>query len=164
MPVAGEPRLSRKRTTMADIKFACPHCNQHITCDELWGGHELQCPSCQGQLTVPGRPAPAAPPPPPEVPPAHRGSSVVFKPPAGAAPRLALGQTPGPQAAAAGRAAIPIRNLAPPPPKKTNRLLKYSVTALVVIAAGAGGYFGFLWFHQMQSSANEKSRAEEAKN
>src|SRR6516165_7099745 len=128
---------------MADIKICCPHCNQHITCDELWGGHELQCPSCQGALTVPARPAPAAPPPPqPAVPPGHRGSSVVFKPPAASSPKLALGQTPGPQAASADRV-IPIRNLTPPPPKKSNPVLKYGLTALVVVAVGAGGYFGY---------------------
>ena len=88
----------------------------------------------------------------------------MFKPPSAAGPKLALGQTPGPQAAAAGRASIPIRNLAPPKPKKSNPILKYGVTALVVAAVGAGGYFGFLWFHQMQTSANEKSRADAARN
>jgi hypothetical protein len=88
---------------------------------------------------------------------------VVFKPPAASSPKLALGQTPGPQAASADRV-IPIRNLTPPPPKKSNPVLKYGLTALVVVAVGAGGYFGFLWFHQMQSSANEKSKAEETRN
>lgn len=157
---------------MADIKFSCPHCNQHITCDDLWGGHELQCPSCQGNLTVPARRAPvaAAPPPPPPspqpqaVPPAHHGSSVVYKPPAASAPKLALGQAPAEAMAAAAQRTIPIRNLAAPPPKKTNPWLKYGVTALVVLICGAGGYFGFMWFHQMQNSANEKSRAEDSKN
>lgn len=89
---------------------------------------------------------------------------MTFKPPAGAAPKLALGQAPAQAAAAAAQRSIPIRNLTPPPPKKTNRLLKYAVTTLVVLVAGAGGYFGFLWLRQMQASANEKSRAEEARN
>jgi len=42
------------------MKFACTHCGQEIQCDELWSGHEIQCPTCQGQLTVP--PKPDAPP------------------------------------------------------------------------------------------------------
>ncbi len=149
---------------MADIKFACPHCNQHITCDELWGGHELQCPSCQGNLTVPARPAPAAAPPPPTPQPApvQRGSSVVFKPPAASAPKLAIGT---PQAATTGPdRSIPIRNLAPPPPKKGNKWLKYAGTTVAVAAVAVGGYFGFLWLRQMQASANEKSKAEDARN
>lgn len=147
---------------MADIKFSCPHCNQHITCDELWGGHQLQCPSCQGQLTVPA-PAAAPPPPPPSaaVPPAHLGSSVVFKPPPGT-PKLALGQAqsqPG-----AGPRSIPIRNLAPPAPKKGNRILKLAGTVVVVLAVGAGCYFGFIWVRQMQNKSNAQNRSDEARN
>lgn len=45
---------------MADLKFACTHCGQGIECDELWSGHQLQCPTCQKELTVP--PKPDAPP------------------------------------------------------------------------------------------------------
>ena len=46
---------------MANIKFACPHCSQHITCDELWGGHHLECPNCKNTLAVPAVAAPSAP-------------------------------------------------------------------------------------------------------
>ena len=81
---------------MADLTISCPHCNQHITCDEAWGGHELECPICKGRLVVPG----AAPAPAPATtkgggspPPAHLGSSKhVVHPPAGGG-RLALGST-----------------------------------------------------------------------
>jgi uncharacterized paraquat-inducible protein A len=45
---------------MADFRFACPHCGQDIECDELWSGHDIQCPTCQKELTVP--PKPDAPP------------------------------------------------------------------------------------------------------
>lgn len=115
---------------------------------------------------VAAAPQPPPPPPtqPPVVPPAHHGSSVVYKPPAASAPRLALGQAPAEAMAAAAQRQIPIRNLAGPPPKKSNPWLRYVGTALVLIACGVGGYFGFVWFHQMQSSANEKSRAEDSKN
>lgn len=38
---------------MSELKFSCPHCTQHISCDPAWAGHSLQCPSCQKQITVP---------------------------------------------------------------------------------------------------------------
>src|SRR5262245_53322861 len=98
---------------MADIKFACPLCGQNITCDELWAGHELQCPSCQGNLAVPPMPAPAA----------TAANPLVPRPPHGGAARLSLNQPKAPDAAAGGSAPgrnIPIRNLAPAVAKKQN--------------------------------------------
>src|SRR4030095_15214590 len=44
---------------MADIKFSCPHCQQHIQADSSYGGTEIACPTCNGGLIMPG--APAAP-------------------------------------------------------------------------------------------------------
>ncbi len=38
---------------MSDIKFACPHCAQHIACDSLYCGERIQCPGCKGTLYVP---------------------------------------------------------------------------------------------------------------
>lgn len=148
---------------MADLKFSCPHCNQHITCDELWGGQELQCPNCQGTLTVPAAPAPASAAPPPR--PAGGGNSLVPQPPAAAAPRLSIGQAHAPAAAAAAQApqrTIPIRNLAPPAPKKSSPVLKYIGITVAVLALAAGAVYGFMWLHQVQTKANEKSRAEGA--
>lgn len=57
---------------MAELKFSCPHCQQHIQADEGYAGLQIQCPSCRGSLIVPGTPAapaPAASAPPPPVPP-----------------------------------------------------------------------------------------------
>ena len=46
---------------MAELRFDCPSCKQSIACDELWGGHLIQCPSCNSEITVPQKPAqPAA--------------------------------------------------------------------------------------------------------
>ena len=45
---------------MADFRFTCSHCGQEIECDELWSGHEIQCPTCKTEMTVP--PKPEAPP------------------------------------------------------------------------------------------------------
>jgi hypothetical protein len=38
---------------MSELKFSCPHCAQHISCDPAWAGHSLPCPSCQKQITAP---------------------------------------------------------------------------------------------------------------
>src|SRR5664279_2822201 len=50
----------QRTNAMADLKFTCTHCGQEIECDELWSGHEIQCPTCKKELTVP--PKPDAPP------------------------------------------------------------------------------------------------------
>jgi hypothetical protein len=148
---------------MADIKICCPHCNQHITCDELWGGHELQCPSCQGTLTVPARAAAPTPTPVAMAPKTLVPKALVPPPPPSATPRLSVGQG-GAQKPAVQDRAIPIRNLAPPKKKESNLVVRIATTAAVVIALGAGGYFGFIWLKGMQDKANEKSHADEARN
>jgi hypothetical protein len=38
---------------MREIKFACPHCSQHIACDEAYCGYQIRCPACEGGLIVP---------------------------------------------------------------------------------------------------------------
>src|SRR5690349_20071323 len=118
---------------MADIKFSCPHCSQNITCDERWGGHQLQCPSCVNNLIVPAQPAPAAAP----------ANSLGPKPPASVSPRLSIGQAQAPSAAAgtpgaAPQKTIPIRNLAPPPKAKKSPLVKYLSMAAVLVVLGVG--------------------------
>src|SRR5689334_21208217 len=132
-PFSRSPSDFEKPALMGDIKFSCPNCNQHITCDELWGEHELPCPSCQTPLVVPapaGRPAPAA---------ATGGGSLVPKPPQGGS-RLSKAPTQDPAAAQAQPRGIPIRNLAPPPTKKKNPFIKILTTAAVVIVVGVGCY------------------------
>lgn len=49
---------------MPDIKFSCPHCQQHIQAETGYAGLQITCPACHGSLTVPGSPAPPPPPPP----------------------------------------------------------------------------------------------------
>jgi hypothetical protein len=148
---------------MADIKFSCPHCDQRITCDALWGGHELQCPSCQETLTVPA-PEPAAPAAAPVVR-AIGASRVSPPPPAGHAPKLAISQSTAPAASAEGpsgpQRVIPIRNLTPPPAKKKSPILKYATAFCVLIGLGVGGYFGYFWVRGWQERANAKREAAE---
>ena len=134
---------------MSDIKFSCPQCGQHITCDELCMGMEVQCPGCQQTLTVPQiAPAPAAPPPPTQ-------------------PRITINRTAHQPAATA--AAPPPRTMptyrtfnAEPEPKKGG-VKKIITIALVVMAFGVGGYFGFNWVYHLQQKTNEQM-AEAAKN
>ncbi|MFO1512806.1 MAG: hypothetical protein U1F83_07840 [Verrucomicrobiota bacterium] len=38
---------------MSDIKFACPHCRQHIACDGGYASLDIECPSCGGAVVVP---------------------------------------------------------------------------------------------------------------
>ena len=38
---------------MADFKFSCPHCSQHIACDGSYGDLSIECPSCGVTMVVP---------------------------------------------------------------------------------------------------------------
>ena len=140
---------------MADLRISCPHCKQEISCDELWAGHELACPTCQGAFVVPQ----------PEPPAEEKHNPLVPKPPPGAKPRLNLGPAASKQTEHGGPApqrTIPIRNLAPPPPQKKNVLLTIVKVVVVLGVVGAGAYFGLTYIKGMQDKANAKSRAEEA--
>jgi hypothetical protein len=38
---------------MSEIKFACPHCSQHIVCDDIYCGERIDCPGCERALFIP---------------------------------------------------------------------------------------------------------------
>jgi hypothetical protein len=42
---------------MSEIKFACPHCSQHIACDGVYCGEQIDCPGCGRMLLIPPRAA-----------------------------------------------------------------------------------------------------------
>ncbi len=134
---------------MAELRITCPHCNQDITCDELWVGHELQCPICQGSFTVPA--------------PAQGGAgaqpSLVPKPPAGGKSRLSVGQAQVP--AQTGNRNIPIRTLTEAPKPKKSPLVSVLVGVLIVAALGVGGYFGFGYIKSIQDKNKAKSATEQ---
>lgn len=46
---------------MADIKFACPHCQQHIQAEPGYVGLQIICPACSGSLIVPAAQVTAVP-------------------------------------------------------------------------------------------------------
>src|ERR1039457_2548488 len=81
---------------MAEIKFSCPQCGQHISGNENWSGYRIQCPTCATTLTVPGALAPTA-----AV--ALVTPSLVPQPPASHGPRLSAGATQVARSTAQGR-------------------------------------------------------------
>jgi DNA-directed RNA polymerase subunit RPC12/RpoP len=134
---------------MADMKFACSHCKQEIECDELWSGHEIQCPTCQGQLVVP--PKPDAPP-----------HAVLASAKPGQA-RLTIGQSQAQRAAA------------PPPPSPQELIIqqklkearegqkgsaqKWVTIGAVVVIVGVGGYFAYGPISQWWAKRSEAAKA-----
>ena len=46
---------------MSELKFACPHCQQPLACDDQFSGRQIACPACQTLTVVPGKAVPAAP-------------------------------------------------------------------------------------------------------
>ncbi len=45
---------------MSEFKFGCPHCQQHLQCDEQFAGREIQCPKCHVLLRIPPAPGKTA--------------------------------------------------------------------------------------------------------
>jgi hypothetical protein len=41
---------------MSDFKFNCPHCDQHLQCDEGLSGRQIQCPACNKLIRIPSVP------------------------------------------------------------------------------------------------------------
>jgi len=115
---------------MAEIKFSCPQCGQHISCDEPWAGHPIDCPVCHSNIVVPQVPAPSAAP--VSATPKREGSK-----PVGA--KLAVGVTQ--VARSTAHAPAPVKRSVPPPPRGENPLVKYGVLAVVIIVLGGAGYF-----------------------
>jgi len=111
---------------MPEIKFACAQCGQHISCDEAWAGHELQCPACQNRLRVPASQAAAAP----AV--AETKTAAPGTAPAGGL-RISSGQSQGAHPAPA-RPQPQQRTVRPP--KSTNPAIKYALTAVLILGVG----------------------------
>ncbi len=148
---------STTRTFMADIKFTCPSCSQNITCDELWGGHQIECPSCKNALMVPSQASEAA----------TGAQALVPKPPGSVEPRLSIntGHTSPPAGAAPQpQRTIPIRNLAPPAAKKKSAVATIATWAAILVILGVGGYFGYGWYQARQSAESAENVAANTRN
>jgi hypothetical protein len=133
---------------MAEIRFSCPQCRQHISGNEQWSGRQIQCPACATTLTVPG-----APPPPAAA--ATVPQSQVPQAPVSHGAKLSAGATQVTRSAAPGP--IPPRRPAARPPRNSSPLLKYVVYAVVLAALGWAGYtFVPSVLSKIQDSANSK--------
>ncbi len=149
---------------MAEIKFSCPSCNQHIKCDELWVGHQIQCPACQNNLTVPQVQAAPAPAPKPVVRTVahqpHGSAAQGPPPPPSGQSKLALGRPNQGEAAETGAKSGPVfRNYMAGQKKKSGGPMKWVGIGAAVVVLGVGGYFGYGWLSDYQEKANEKRRA-----
>jgi DNA-directed RNA polymerase subunit RPC12/RpoP len=47
---------------MAEFKFTCPQCKQHIECDANYVGSQINCPACRQAIIVPPVPPKVAAP------------------------------------------------------------------------------------------------------
>jgi hypothetical protein len=116
---------------MADFKFSCPQCGQHISGNEQWAGHQIRCPACATTITVPQAPLPpgavAAVP-----------QSLVPQPPVSHGTKLSAGATQVARSPAPGP--TPRRQLAARPPRNNSPLLKYIGYAVVLTVLGMAGY------------------------
>ena len=136
---------------MSDFKFDCPSCGQSIVCDTSNAGMQIPCPVCQAMLTVP-RPEPSAP----AVPsgPAKLGIN-----------KSAHQAHSAPPPAAANAPAKPAWGAKPEPlpaPKKKSPLIPILIV-LVVLAALAGGWFGFGAPYLKQQQEKKQQAEEEAR-
>jgi hypothetical protein len=144
---------------MGDIKFSCPSCKQEIECDELWGGHDLACPTCNAQMTVPQLQSASAP---VSKPAAPAGPVAV---PTGAAPRLSIGGHKPQQQAAAPQGAAPTGRPGAQRPAHVmgatpkGGAMKWVKIAAVVVILAVGGYFGFGLVKSWQDKADKKMDA-----
>ena len=131
---------------MSEIKFSCPICAQHISCDAQWAGMQIKCPACEKEILIPvPSSAPAAAPPPPSPRPLKVGlattathSAPSIPPPPPTAPQVPFRPA---LSAAAGDA-----------PSGTGR--RIAVWAAVIVAAGGALYGAFTWASSAQKKFN----------
>ena len=133
---------------MPEFKFSCPQCGQHLSGNEQWSGHQIQCPTCATTLTVPGVvPAPAATAPVPK--------SLVPQPPVSQGAKLAAGATQVARSSNPGP--MPRQQLTARPPRNDSALLKYSIYAIMLAALGGAGYlYGPSLLSKIQNIGNSK--------
>jgi hypothetical protein len=133
---------------MAEFKFSCPQCGQHLSGNEQWSGHQIKCPACATALTVPQAPqTPTAAAPAPQ--------SLIPQPPVSHGAKLSAGATQVTRPPAPG--SIPIRQLAQRPSKTQSPLLKYAVYAIVLaVLAGAAYLYVPSLLSKFQDGTNSK--------
>src|SRR5688572_12058089 len=138
---------------MSEIKFSCPICAQHISCDAQCAGMQIQCPACEKEIQIPV-PASAPAPPPPSarplkvsLPTAATHSAPSVAPPPPAAPQIPFRPTLPAMTADA--------------PSGTGK--RVAVWAAVIVVGGAALYGALTWASSTQKKFNverEKNAAE----
>src|SRR4051794_2242356 len=115
---------------MAQMKFSCPQCGQHIACDDAWAGQQLECPGCHNGIVVPQirRPPTAA-----------SAPAVSREPAKFTGAKLASGVTQ--VARSTAHAPAPIKRAVPRRPGADNALLKYGLMAVVIAILAGVAYF-----------------------
>jgi hypothetical protein len=116
---------------MAEFKFSCPQCSQHIQCDTGYAGAQINCPTCNQSIVVPQPPRSAAAPPPPplSIPTRHTA--------------------PAPVAASRQQVGLPAKQ---PAKSKTLRTVLVITAAVILVAAlGVGSWFGFSKYKAVQA-------------
>jgi len=143
---------------MAELKFNCSKCGQLIACDELWIGHQINCPTCQTELSVSA---------PQEAPKPAQGNLLVPQVPGST--RLSIGQarhqpatTPPQAGASTGATSFRARGKATRKKKGNSPAVKYAIAGVCIVAIGAVGYF--VGYPQFQKWQDKKKADEEAKN
>jgi hypothetical protein len=127
LQIRGRP-LVRPTDVMAEFKFSCPHCSQHIQCDTGYAGTQINCPACKQAIVVPQAPPSAAASP----------AAIAPPPPAPVAPPpLATRQNTAVPAPGRRFAGAPG---APKPPQKP-RALKAILSVTAAVVGAAIGFF-----------------------
>lgn len=108
---------------MAEFKFSCPHCDQHILVDDGYAGVQINCPACLKLIVVPELPGATNPPPP----------TLAMRRPAASFPAAPV----------ASRTAY-----RPPPAEKSGssvmkKVLVVSAIVVGLAVLGCGGWFGY---------------------
>ncbi len=133
---------------MADLNIKCPGCGQEMVCDDAYAGQQVQCPSCQINVTVPAKTDAGA-----------ERKPLVPKPPAGAGPKLSIGtkDTHGKGPAAQASHPANLRRTFTPPKKKLP-IKDFAIYAALILILGGGGYFGY-GFWQKRKAEQEAAAA-----
>ena len=140
---------------MAEMKFNCPGCGQMIAADELWAGHQIQCPICNKELMVPHPQAAAGS----AAAPAAPGNTLVPQVPT-SAPKLTIGSarhqpsSPPPQASPHSTLAKAAANLGPKR-NKENPIKKFAGIGVVVVLLGVAVYFAWPYISKFQKKTSQ---------
>jgi hypothetical protein len=117
---------------MAEFKFSCPHCDQHILVGEEYAGVQINCPACQKLIVVPEAPG-------------------VVRPPARPA-ALNIQRSAAPAASSPAAPQTAYRPPSPPAQKTGSGALKMVLVISAVVAGlavlGGGGWYGWHLYSQ----------------